>query len=69
MTNDEYGSLSPIIQINLMFMKNNLFRLDQYQSWNRSDFFGPDRIGRSGFFDRTGPDRPVQIHHLTAKYR
>jgi hypothetical protein len=25
------------------------------QTWNRSDFFRPDRTGRSEFFDRTGP--------------
>jgi hypothetical protein len=39
------------------------------QSWNRSDFFRPDRTGRSGFFDRTGTAgyRPVQTLDLTGK--
>ncbi len=46
------------------FASNTFIFQPSNQSWNRFDFFGPAGLGFS-----TGPDRPVQINQLTAKYR
>ncbi len=67
---DRRDSRSPsrsLVTIMTNFWKNR--DRDVNQSWNRCDFFRPDRTGQSGFFDQTGSVgyRPVQTLDLTGK--